>query len=58
MPALIQSLQDAEGYVRLPAFLAKANGQIKAVGTADNGTRIGCMKQFDGPVKGRYDEIN
>ena len=23
-----------------------ANGQIKAVGTSDKGTRIGCMKQF------------
>ena len=28
-----------------PAFSAKANGQIKGVGNADNGMRIGCMKQ-------------
>ena len=24
-----------------------ANGQIKAAGNADNGTRIGCTKKFD-----------
>ena len=28
-------------------FSAMANGQIKVVGTTDNGTRIGCMKKFD-----------